>query len=100
MAGYVNRRTGFCPWQTPNPGGELFWLWFLTNDLLWFHCTFLHFYSRLQVNLCVLDVPDKKYQSYLCPNMIDFDAANFSEYRSEEVISFFWRSVYFKIAIE
>ena len=26
--------------------------------------------------------------------MITFDAADFSERRSEEVISFFWRSVY------
>ena len=30
----------------------------------------------------------------MCPNMIDFDGVNFSEHRSEEVISFFWRSVY------
>ena len=29
--------------------------------------------------------------------MINFDALNFSECRSEEVISFFWRSVYFSI---
>ena len=26
--------------------------------------------------------------------MITFDAVDFSEHRSEEVISFFWRSVY------
>ena len=32
----------------------------------------------------------------LCPNMINFDAYNFSECRSEEVISFFWCSVYWK----
>ena len=30
----------------------------------------------------------------LCLNMINFDAVDFSERRSEEVISFFWRSVY------
>ena len=30
----------------------------------------------------------------LCPNMIHFDALDFSEWHSEEVISFFWRSVY------
>ena len=29
--------------------------------------------------------------------MINFDAVNFSERRSEEVISFFWRSVYVMI---
>ena len=31
--------------------------------------------------------------AYLCLNMINFDAVDFSERRSEEVISFFWRSV-------
>ena len=30
----------------------------------------------------------------LCPNMNHFDAVDFSECYSEEVISFFWRSVY------
>ena len=30
----------------------------------------------------------------LCPNMNHFDAVEFSECHSEEVISFFWRSVY------
>ena len=29
----------------------------------------------------------------LCPNMIHIDALDFSEGRSEEVITFFWRSV-------
>ena len=28
-------------------------------------------------------------EAYLCPNMINFDGVNFSERRSEEVISFF-----------
>ena len=31
--------------------------------------------------------------AYICPN-INFDVVDFSECRSEEVISFFWRSVY------
>ena len=30
----------------------------------------------------------------MCPNMNQFDPADFSECHSEEVISFFWRSVY------
>ena len=30
--------------------------------------------------------------------MNHFDAVDFSECHSEEVISFFWRSVYFKLA--
>ena len=29
--------------------------------------------------------------------MISFDGTNFSEFRPEDVISFFWRSVYKKI---
>ena len=32
--------------------------------------------------------------AYMCLNIINFDAVVFSERRSEEVISFFWRSVY------
>ena len=40
----------------------------------------------------------KSIKAYLSPNtcMINFDAVDFSELRSEEVISFFWRSVYMK----
>ena len=30
----------------------------------------------------------------MCPNIITFDAVDFSERHPEEVISFFWRSVY------
>ena len=37
----------------------------------------------------------KSIKAYLCPNIINFDSVNFSERRPEEVISFFWRSVYF-----
>ena len=33
-------------------------------------------------------------KAYLCPNMMNFDALDFSECRSEERISFFWGSVY------
>ena len=36
-------------------------------------------------------------KAYLCPNMINSDAVDFSERRPEEVISFFWRSVYFSL---
>ena len=31
--------------------------------------------------------------AHLCPNMINFDAVDFSERRTEEVMGFFWRSV-------
>ena len=40
--------------------------------------------------MCVI----RRIIAYLCLNMINFDAVDFSERRSEEVISFFWRSVY------
>ena len=35
-------------------------------------------------------------KAYLCPNIINFDSVDFSERRPEEVISFFWRSVYYQ----
>ena len=34
-------------------------------------------------------------KAYLCPNIINFVSVDFSERRPEEVISFFWRSVYY-----
>ena len=36
-------------------------------------------------------------KAYLCPNIIYFDSVDFSEPCPEEVISFFWRSVYVRI---
>ena len=36
----------------------------------------------------------RSIKAYLCPNKINFDGVNVSDGRSEEVISFFWRSVY------
>ena len=35
--------------------------------------------------------------AYLSTNIINFDAVNFSEHRSEEVVSFFWCSVYIAV---
>ena len=40
--------------------------------------------------MCLL----RRTSANLCSNMIHFDAVDFSECHSEEVISFFWRSVY------
>ena len=90
-----NRRTGYCPYRVyyraPCPGGEQF-LWLLKSDLLRFHPILLLFYStkRLFFEMCLVRSTIAK----LCRNMIHFDALGFSECRSEEVISFFWRSVY------
>ena len=36
----------------------------------------------------------RSIKAYLCANMINFDSVDFSGRRPEEVISFFWRSVY------
>ena len=36
----------------------------------------------------------RSIKAYFCPNIIKFDSVDFSERRPEEVISFFWRSVY------
>ena len=36
----------------------------------------------------------RSIKAYLCPNSINFDDVDFSEHRPEEVISFFWCSVY------
>ena len=89
--GLCNRRTGYCPCRAPCPGGEQF-LWFKKNDLLRFHL----FYSFLtQSNVCSLRYAWKgETIANLCPVMIHFNALNFNECRSEEVIRFFWRSVY------
>ena len=50
-----------------------------------FHSIFLLFdkSNPLNFQMCFMR------RAYLCPNMIHFDAVNFSERRSEEVISFF-----------
>ena len=85
--GLRKRRIGFCLLRTPSPRGKQF-LWFLKIDLLQFHRIYLLFDW---VNLWgFLDV----HLPNLCPNMIHVDALDFSEWHPEEVISFFWRSVY------
>ena len=57
----------------------------------WFHHIFLLFDTRKS---CVFQIfLIRSIRDYLCPN-INFDSVNFSERRPEEVISFFWRSVY------
>ena len=54
---------------------------------------FLLFEARISC-VCLIFLL-RSIKAYLCPNMINFDAVDFSERRPEEVISFFWRSVYF-----
>ena len=64
------------------------------NYLLWFNRIFLLFDERRS---CVLQIfLLRSIKAYLCPN-INFDSVDFSERRPEEVISFFWRSVYINL---
>ena len=92
--GLRKRRTGYCLLRTPSLRGKQF-LWFLKIDLLRFHRIYLLFdWSKLlSFFMCLLriNLPN------LCPNMNHFDAVDFSECHSEEVISFFWRSVYLNL---
>ena len=53
---------------------------------------FLLFEARISCVFLILLL--RSIKAYLCPNMINFDAVDISEHRPEEVISFFWRSVY------
>ena len=52
--------------------------------------------SVIELNLCFYMCLLRINLPNLCPNMNHFDAVDFSECHSEEVISFFWRSVYIK----
>ena len=91
--GLHKRRTGYCLLRTPSPRGKQF-LWFLKIDLLRFHRILSPLWLKYTfVSLDVL-IKDQIYLN-LCPNMNQFDAVGFSECHSEEVISFFWRSVYY-----
>ena len=85
-------RTCFCLLRTPSWRGEQF-LWFFKIDILRFHRIYLHSdWNKLLFvfYICLLrtNLPN------LCPNMIHVDALDFSECHSEEVVSFFWCSVY------
>ena len=89
--GLCNRRTGYCLCRAPCPGGEQF-LWFLKNDLLRFRLIFLFLDSskHLFLEMCLV----RSIIVNLRPIMIHVNALEFNGCRSEEVISFFWRSVY------
>ena len=68
------------------------YLWFLKNDLSWFNRIFLLFAARKS---CVFQIfLLRSIKAYLCANIINFDSVDFSGRHPEEVISFFWRSVY------
>ena len=76
----LNRRP---PWSSLS---EQF-LQFSKDDLSGFHRIFLLFDRRKS---CVFQIfLLRSIKAYLCPNMINFHAVDFSEHRPEEVISFF-----------
>ena len=88
MASYVNAVRAIVCFELPAREASSFCdFWKLTS------CDFIAFISSLIVvdflKMCLLriNLPN------LCPNMNHFDAVDFSECHSEEVISFFWRSV-------
>ena len=85
MTGGLCHHTVYWPLSVPHSmpgelGGEQF-LWFLKNDLLQFHCILFSFFLKLK-------------QTFV-PNYESFNALEFIERCSEEMISFFWRSEYF-----
>ena len=58
-------------------------LWFLTNDLLRFHRIF-SFLTKASIDFKMSFI--RSTLANLCQKMISFDAADFSERRSERVI--------------
>ena len=67
-------------------------------ELLWFNRIFLLFVTRKS---CVFQIfLLKSIKAYLCSSIINFDSVDFIERRPEDVISFFWRSVYITITNE
>ena len=89
MAGYVNAVRAIVCFELPAREASSFCdFWKLTS------CDFIAFISSLiEVNFCFLDVLIKDKITLSVSKYDNFDAVDFSEYHSEEVISFFWRSV-------
>ena len=76
------------PWSSL---GEQY-LRFSKNDLSWPNRILLLFAARKS---CVFQIfLLRSIKAYLCANIINFDSVDFSGHHPEEVISFFWRSVY------
>ena len=91
MVGYVNAIPAFVCFELPaGEASRVCDFWKFTS------CDFIAFISSLiEVNFGVflmfllrINIP------ILCQNMIHIDALEFGEWHPEEVISFFWRSVY------
>ena len=86
------RRTGFCPCWAPCPKGEQF-LWFVEKRPCAISLHFTPFW--LKQTFVFWDVLGKENKANLCPIMSHFDwNLLILLCRPEEVISFFWCSVY------
>ena len=91
MAAYVNAVRAIVCFEFPAREASSF-----CDFLKLTSCDFITFISSLiEVNFCFLWVCLLRIKfPYLCLKLNHFDAVDFSECHSEEVISFFWRSVY------
>ena len=63
--------------------------WKMTSCNFTFIFLFFDSMKRLFFEMCLV----RSTLANLCPTMIHFNALDFNECRSEEVLSFFWRSV-------
>ena len=90
MVSYVTAVLAFVRAELFGRGTSIF-CDFGKSDLLWFHPILLLFDSTKHLFIEMYLV--RSTIAKLCPNIIHFSVLDFSECRSEEVISFFWRSV-------
>ena len=88
--GLCNHRTGYCPYRAQSWEASSFCdFWKITS------CDFTYLIlfdssKRKFLEMCLV----RSIIANLCPIMIHCNALDFNVCRSEEVISFFWRSVY------
>ena len=91
MAGCINAVRAIVCFELPARKASNFCdFWKLTS---WNFIAFIS--SLIEVHFCFFYMCLLRiHLPNLCPNMNHFDAVDFSECQAEEVISFFWRSVY------
>ena len=90
MAGYVNTMRAIVCSELPAREASNFCdFWKLTSsDFIPFISSLIELnFSFFYMCLLRINLPN------MCPNMNNFDTVDFSECHSEEVVSFFWRSV-------
>ena len=92
MAGYVTAPPDFVRGKLRARKASSFCdFWIMTScDFRAFHPFRLKQTLTFVIYMCLI----RSIKAYLCVNMINFDAVDFSECRFEEVISLYWLSVY------